>query len=144
MRWLVFLSVFITATAQANMSTKNTVKVYRWMDSKGVVTFSEYRPEKSSYVELEIEGDRVLKGKEQVSNLNNKSIESNDDSAVAVKELNTQAKVYCEKAQHNLKVLASFKNVRVLDENGNPKILNKSDVDQQRKLANRQIELFCK
>ncbi len=139
MRWLLLISALLVASAQASVTK---VKVFRWVDENGVVTFSEYRPEKSTYVELEIEGDRVLKGKEQVSNLDN-SKSSEESSAEAVKELNAQAKVYCEKARHNLKVLGSFKNVRVLDEDGNPKILNQNDVNQQRALAERQIDLFC-
>ncbi len=124
-------------------ASSQKVKVYRWIDEKGVVTFSEYRPQNSKYEELEIEGDRVLRGKETSNAIELPLSKNKDEDGSMINELNTQAKLYCDKAKHNLKVLESFNSVRVLDEKGKPKTLSEKDVAQQKRLANRQIELFC-
>ncbi len=143
MRFLIILCVFFMSVSNANAQK---VKVYRWVDDNGVVTFSEYRPKSNKYVELEIEGDRVRTGQfdSEGVDLTAGNRTTNGEPAPEVEELNSQAKMYCEKARHNLKVLDSFKNVRVLDDKGKPKTLTQNDVDQQKRLANRQVELFCK
>ena len=148
MRFLTILTglclVFLSDIAIAKIQK---IKVYRWIDDNGVVTFSEYRPKNSDYVELEVEGDRV---RTTARKAGNDTVEGENlginvgGGSGAVEELNSQAEQYCSKAKHNIKVLESFKNVRVLDDKGNPKVLTKEDVAEQRSLANRQIELFCK
>lgn len=148
MRFLAILSglclVFFANIAFAKIQK---IKVYRWIDDKGVVTFSEYRPKNNDYVELEVEGDRVRTTARKAGDRSDagEGLGINvGGSGDAVEELNSQAVQYCNKAKHNLKVLDSFKNVRVLDDKGNPKVLTKEDVEEQRSLANRQVELFCK
>ncbi|MDB2374451.1 DUF4124 domain-containing protein [Psychrosphaera haliotis] len=138
MRFLAILCMLLVSSSYAG---SQKVKVYRWIDAKGVVTFSEYRPQNSKYVELEIEGDRVLRGKKDDQSVEISINADKDDSMVD--ELNSQAKLYCDKAKHNLKVLDSYESVKVLDDKGNPKTLSQNDIAQQKRLANRQIELFC-
>lgn len=140
MKNLIATAILVVVVNQAHAAK---IKVYKWVDKEGVVTFSEYRPSKDDYVELEIEGDRVIGGKSgkvdyNLSALGRKKVDDN-----VVEELNEKATEYCNKAKHNLNVLDSFENVRVLDETGNPKVLNKDDVMAQRRLAMRQVELFC-
>lgn len=140
MKNLIAIAILLVVANQAN-ATK--IKVYKWVDKKGVVTFSEYRPSQDDYVELEIEGDRVVGGKSgkvdyNLSSLGRKQVDDN-----VVQELNEKAIEYCKKAKHNLNVLETFKNVRVLDESGQPTVLDKKDVMEQRRLAMRQVELFC-
>lgn len=146
MRFLGLVILLFSLLASFESAAKlEKIKVYRWIDEKGVVTFSEFRPQNVDYVELEVEGDRVRTTARQAdgSEASSENVGVNVGSD-AVQELNSQATQYCSKAQHNIKVLDSFKNVRVLDDKGNPKVLTKADVAQQRALATRQIELFCK
>ena len=140
MKYLILVAAFLLSLPSAQA---NKIKVYKWVDKKGVVTFSEYRPQEDDYIELEIDGDRVVGGNNDeldydLSGLDREKVDDN-----VVEELNTKASEYCQKAKHNLNVLDSFKNVRVLDANGQPKVLSQDDIMQQRRLANRQIELFC-
>lgn len=140
MKTLIAIAVFLIAVSPVQAAK---IKVYKWVDKNGVVTFSEYRPTQDDYVELEIEGDRVVGGKTgkddyNLSSLGRKQVDDN-----VVNELNEKAVEYCNKAKHNLNVLESFENVRVLDESGQPKVLNEEDIMQQRRLAMRQVELFC-
>lgn len=148
MRVLTTFTLICLMASSAALAKVEKIKVYRWIDEKGVVTFSEYRPKNMDYVELEVEGDRVRttthKQGDEAGQSENLGINVNGVGNNPIQELNSQATQYCQKAQHNLKVLDSFKNVRVLDDNGNPKVLTKEDVAQQKTLANRQIELFCK
>ncbi|MBU2884003.1 DUF4124 domain-containing protein [Psychrosphaera sp. B3R10] len=140
MKNLIAIAILMVVANQANASK---IKVYKWVDKNGVVTFSEYRPSQDDYVELEIEGDRVVGGKSgkvdyNLSTLGRKQVDDN-----VVQELNEKANEYCKKAKHNLNVLETFKNVRVLNEAGQPTVLDKKDVMEQRRLAMRQVELFC-
>lgn len=148
MRLLTTFTLICLLAPSVALAKIEKIKVYRWIDEKGVVTFSEYRPKNMDYVELEVEGDRVRttarKQGEESGQSENLGINVGGAGNNPVQELNSQAAQYCQKAQHNLKVLDSFKNVRVLDEKGNPKVLSKEDVAQQKTLANRQIDLFCK
>lgn len=133
----VFL-LFVTGSV-----TAEKIKVYKWVDKNGVVTFSEYRPPETEYIELEIEGDRVIGGQSEGLDYDLSSLQRDNVDEGVVDELNQKATEYCDKAKHNLNVLDSFNNVRVLDERGQPKVLSQEEISQQRRLANRQIELFC-
>jgi len=137
------ISLLVTLLLVVSPSYANKIKVYKWVDKKGVVTFSEYRPQETDYIELEIDGDRVIGGNSDELDYNLSGLQSGTTDEGVVEELNLKAKEYCQKAKHNLNVLESFRNVRVLDENGEPRVLSQDDVMQQRRLANRQIELFC-
>lgn len=119
------------------------IKVYRWVDQHGVVNFSQYRPSIKDYEEVFIEGKRLL------TSLNKPitGVEIKENKEVApevVAELDAQATKYCQKAKHNLKVLESFKNVKLMDNNGQPVELKNDEVLEQKRLALRQIEMFCK
>jgi hypothetical protein len=139
MKYLALTAICLLLSSEANAVK---IKVYKWVDEKGVVTFSEYRPESKDYEEIEVEGDRLI-GKDQGLDYDLSSLQPKKVKGEVVEELNQQAAKYCEKARHNMKVLDSFNNVRLLDEDGNPKVLSKEEVMEQRRLANRQIEMFC-
>jgi len=138
-----YFALLVTIILSIPLSYAEKIKVYKWVDKNGVVTFSEYRPQEDDYIELEIEGDRVVGGNNEELDYDLSGLEREQVDEGVVEELNQKADEYCQKAKHNLSVLDSFKNVRVLDENGQPKVLSQDDVMEQRRLANRQVELFC-
>lgn len=138
---LLFVTVLLLVISSS--VSANKIKVYKWVDKNGVVTFSEYRPPETEYIELEIEGDRVIGGQSENLDYDLSGLQRENEDEGVVDELNQKATEYCEKAKHNLSVIDSFNNVRVLDENGQPKVLSQDEISQQRRLANRQIELFC-
>ena len=140
MRFMLLLIGLLLASSQA---FANKIKVYKWVDEKGVVTFSEYRPQEKDYIELEIDGDRVVGGNNEALDYDLSGLQENKTEEGVVEELNLKAQEYCQKAKHNLNVLDSFKQVRVLDDEGEPQVLSEADTLQQRRLAHRQIELFC-
>jgi len=138
-----YLALIVTLLLSTSPAYAEKIKVYKWVDKNGVVTFSEYRPQEDDYIELEIEGDRVVGGNNDELDYNLSGLDREKVDEGVVEELNQKADEYCQKAKHNLNVLDSFKNVRVLDENGQPKVLSDEEIMQQRRLANRQVELFC-
>lgn len=143
-RTFVVTTLMVVAATISCPSLAGKIKVYKWVDQNGVVTFSEYRPETTQYVELEVEGDRVIGGKNQQLNYDFSNLDDGDVDETVVTELNQKANEYCQKAKHNLNVLESFNRVRVLDDEGQPKVLDEGQVTEQRRLAKRQIDIFCK
>ena len=140
------LFIGILLLSFTNVAGAEKLKIYKWLDDKGVVTFSEYRPETYDYEELEISGDIVEGNISDKSsyNFSYSQLNNNKPPADAVSTLNQQANDYCEKAKHNINILESFEDVKIIDADGNPSTMSKEEVEQQKKLANRQIELFCR
>ncbi|SFC85997.1 DUF4124 domain-containing protein [Pseudoalteromonas denitrificans] len=111
-----------------------TITIYKWTDAKGIEHFSYIMPKDAQYTTFEMKKPPPRKIKETEEAVAPESLSE---------QLAEQAKLNCEKAQDNLKVLADYSQVKFVDKSGKEQILTAKDKAEYTKLAEKRVALFC-
>lgn len=135
------LAFHITAVSSAQ-----NVTVYRWVDEKNVVHYSQHQPKHNDFTELSL--SVLTKPKNQQTEVNKKS-ENEVETLNALskkRETLTQSdasKSICEQAKNNVTTLRNYDKIQYTDENGEIKVLSDLEKEQQLAINEKQVEVYC-
>ncbi len=133
----IFIGLLIVMSAPTLAAE---ITVYRWVDEKNVVHFSQHQPSHDNYTELTMVEALKASAKKVAAD----PVEEPKQIAVAqsstVKE---RFKQKCEEAQANVKTLKAFDNIQTTDADGTTRMLSKEEKKQQLTLSNKQVEVYC-
>jgi len=113
------------------------VTIYRWVDKKNIVHFSQNQPEHNNYTELTI-------SKASAHNTQNEVAKKDDvqTKKLVVNESDLN-KEKCLTAQTNLSTLESFDVIQYKTESGESKVLSDKQKNDQLVLNKKQVDLYC-
>jgi len=137
------LSFSILLMATSVLASDGTI--YKWVDDKGIVHFSNSHPANKNATEVDIQvaySASVDDVKETASSTKTEDAADQESSELAEKN----AKMFadnCRSAQANKKILTGFKKILIQDENGNDKLLTGDDVTAQLELTDKHIDIYC-
>ena len=112
------------------------VTIYRWVDEKNVVHFSQNQPEHDNYTELTISKTTQHKQKTLTKD---KKIQTKKLS-ISENDINKEK---CLTAQTNLSTLESFDVIQYKTESGESKVLSDKQKNDQLVLNKKQVDLYC-
>jgi len=128
--------VFLALLNFTHIANATDVTIYRWVDEKNIVHFSQNQPEHDNYTELTIskatphqKNDLPKENKAQAKKL---SLDKN--------EMNKEK---CLTAQTNLSTLESFDVIQYKTEAGESKVLSDKQKNDQLVLNKKQVDLYC-
>jgi hypothetical protein len=125
------LCLAISFSAQAGTA-------YKWVDENGYTQISQFPPEgvdPDKVTRVNVKGPRVQPQQEEAK----EETPPTPDEAFA-KDVEER----CNKAKENLAVLEKSKVVRLQDPDGKIKELSEAETTQQRDLAKKEVDLYCK
>ena len=127
--FLIFMGCILTCEAK-------TITIYTWQDANGVVHYSQMMPKGIDYTTMDIRepAPPVI---EQVE------FEDKKSSPSLLTDLDKQTYDNCKKSQENLRVLAEFDDVKLIDEQGNETLLTEADKTLHKQLAEKKVKLYC-
>lgn len=112
------------------------VTIYRWIDEKNIVHFSQNQPVHDNFTELTISKSTPHKqkalAKEEKTQAKNTSVKGDDAN-----------KEKCLTAQTNLSTLESFDVIQYKTETGESKVLSDKQKNDQLVLNKKQVDLYC-
>lgn len=115
-----------------------TVTIYRWVDKDSIVHFSQQQPATNiEYTEL------VMKNNKS-SSQNNKTPEISTKANKLADNFEQDNLAKCDNAKSNILKLKQFEKIQSTDQNGESKVLSEIEKLQQIRLAEKQIDTFCK
>lgn len=117
------------------ISSATNVTIYRWVDDKQVVHFSQQQPEHENYTELSMSSPKVNSPIEKTTEK-----EEKEDTQLAIQG----SKDKCEEAKANLQTLMTYDKIQYKDEGGAIKILGKVQKQQQIQINKAQVEVYCR
>ncbi|MGB1199612.1 MAG: DUF4124 domain-containing protein [Thalassotalea sp.] len=126
---LAGVSLFTSATQ---------VTIYRWVDDKNVVHFSQQQPKHNNYTELSMSSP--VQSKPSTVATSEKQEELTDAEIPLQVE---DAKNKCEEAKANIQTLSTYDKIQYKDNNGSVKILGKKQKQQQLEVNKKQVEVYC-
>ncbi|WKE64943.1 DUF4124 domain-containing protein [Gallaecimonas kandeliae] len=116
--------------------------VYRWVDAKGNVHFSQTPPPGQKATSLEVDAPKPSSTPPAPIAPPEPKKEDKLDPSLA--KLKGQLKEACDRARENLKTLTTFDRVRMVDEKGEYHLLSDEDKAAQVKQYQQQIKDACK
>lgn len=127
--FLIFMGCILTCEAK-------TITIYTWQDANGVVHYSQMMPKDIDYTTMDIR-EPVPPAIEKVE------FEDKKSSPSLLTDLDKQTYDNCKKSQENLRVLAEFDDVKLIDEQGNETLLTEADKTLHKQLAEKKVKLYC-
>ncbi|WP_440876648.1 hypothetical protein [Thalassotalea sp. PLHSN55] len=122
------------------------ITVYRWVDDKNIVHFSQHQPAHDNYTELtmaqavQVSQEVKTPSVQQQLDAPLASTETQEPEAKSVQEESSEK---CAAARLNLKTLATFDKIQYTDANGDIKVLTNQQKNQQQALGEKQVEVYC-
>ncbi len=123
----------------SKISFAEEIIVYRWVDEKSIVHFSQHQPPHNNYTEL------------TMAAISSKLNSSSAASALAVEKAQEQARTKsedynekCETAKSNLSTLTEFQKVQYTDRHGEVQVLSDDEKELQLGINTKQVEVYCK
>lgn len=123
------------------------VTIYKWVDDKGVVHFSNSHPANKESTEVDV---RVAYSAANKKNSNTDNLVETEEEKLAVQmkieRTEKNAKMFtenCKSAQANQKILTSFNRILIQDDKGNDKLLTGDDIKTQLDLTKKHIDIYC-
>lgn len=116
------------------------VTVYRWVDEKDIVHFSQNQPAHDNYTELtmtEAYHPPVPDEKESAG-------EDSDTLLASTEGLTENSLAKCNEAKANVRTLSAFDKIQYTDSDGVTKVLSKLEKEQQLEISKKQVEVYCK
>lgn len=112
--------------------------IYKWVNDKGVITYSHDKPLSGKYTEVKITNQGKVESSKE------KAIEEDNDEPALAEALSKRADEFCTRAKHNLNILTAFDEVKLTGSDGTVKTLSPDELKEQQALAEKQIKIFCK
>ncbi|WP_199609174.1 DUF4124 domain-containing protein [Flocculibacter collagenilyticus] len=134
----IVISTFVYVYTTSLLASASSTTVYRWVDERGVIHFSQTKPASGEYKKMEVE-ERISPA---VSSSNLASNNDNSGNSLAA-EFSEKASQFCQRAKLNVELLSSNEEIQIRDKRGEYKTLSPREVKQQRALAKRQVSTFC-
>lgn len=125
------------------------IAIYRWVDEKNVVHFSQHQPQSSNYSQLTTVSSYRAREKDQSKSTNAPTVDDQlaqyekDKAEVIAKNEEIAAK-NCKAARLNEKMLNSFNKVMLTDSDGKNRALSDKEKKAQLALSKEHIGLYCK
>lgn len=125
------------------------IAIYRWVDEKNVVHFSQHQPQNSNYSQLTTVSSYRAREKEQAKSTNTPTVDDQlaqyekDKAEVLAKNKEIEEK-NCKAAQLNEKTLNSFNKIMFTDTDGKNRALSDKEKKAQLALSKEHINLYCK
>lgn len=115
------------------------ITVYRWVDDKNIVHFSQHQPSHDNYTEITMVEALKAKAKEV------KAVEQEPAPQKVVQSnvVKDRYSVKCEEAKSNVQTLVNFDKIQTTDDKGNVRFLTKEDKEKQLELSRKQVDLYC-
>lgn len=130
--------------------TAAEITVYRWIDDKNIVHFSQHQPSHDNYTELTMV--EAVKASKNIPN------DESTNAQVAVNQVAQQENSLannvnkpiienisdkCAAAKLNLKTLAVFDKIQYTDDQGQMQVLTNEQKNQQQELSEKQVKVYC-
>ncbi|TLU61437.1 DUF4124 domain-containing protein [Thalassotalea litorea] len=138
-RRIVLIPALMLLGSIAIQANAKDVTVYRWVDENGNIHYTQHEPIDNEYAEVKIETP-YNKAK---PSLMDKSIDTSVSQKVASAKLANQAAEKCANAKNNLRVLNDFPKVKVTEEDGSTRLLTPVEKQQQLRIAENEVEVYC-
>ena len=139
------LSCSILFLANSVFASDGTI--YKWVDDKGIVHFSNSHPANKSATIVDIQV-AYSASNEEITESDN--LETSEDERLKneqyIARTEKNAKMFaenCKSAQANKKILTGFKKILIQDENGVDKLLTGDDITAQLSITNKHIDIYC-
>ena len=115
--------------------------IYRWVDEKNIVHFSQQQPAHDNYTTLSINGSEQRRA--TTENPNNDQAENELDEEKPKSAIDEVMTKRCEEVKANKETLISFDRVQLKNADGELTILTEAEKAQQVAIADKQIEIYC-
>ncbi len=147
---LLAISIAIVGNLYSPTVTAKDIAIYRWVDKNNVVHFSQNLPKDDNYTQLTtVSSFKALSKKERQTlkerDAAEKILAEEKEQLVANEET---FKRNCQAAKDNIKMLSSFSEVLITEENSDGTTTNRvlSDQEKQEQLAlsKKHMELYCR
>ncbi|WP_394176753.1 DUF4124 domain-containing protein [Thalassotalea litorea] len=138
-RTIILVPAFMLLTTVAAQAIAKDVTVYRWVDKNGQIHYTQHEPIDNEYAEVKID---TPYNKSKPS-LMDKSVNTDIGSEVVSAKLAKQGKEKCVNAKNNLRVLNDFPKVKVTEEDGSTRLLTPLEKQQQLRIAENEVEVYC-
>ncbi|EKE68252.1 DUF4124 domain-containing protein [Gallaecimonas xiamenensis] len=140
---LLLLLSFSLGSWAAMPQGKDDNTVYRWVDSKGNVHFSQTPPPGKAVDAVKVDAPQPSSTPPTPV-----SVGQNDEKAESptqdLVKMRSQLKEACSRAKENLATLTSFDRVRLQEESGEYRVLSEEEKAEQITLYKEQIKEACK
>ncbi|OUL59422.1 DUF4124 domain-containing protein [Pseudoalteromonas ulvae] len=127
--FLIFIGGMQTCDAK-------TITIYTWQDANGIMHYSQMMPEGIDFTTMDIREPTPPKVEKNIP-----QVKENAPSLLT--DLDKQTQDNCKKSQENLRVLAEFDNIKLIDEQGNETLLTEADKVLHQQLAEKKVKLYC-
>ncbi|MCJ8320666.1 MAG: DUF4124 domain-containing protein [Colwellia sp.] len=121
------------------------VTIYKWIDDKGIVHFSNSHPadKDATIVDIQVAySSSIDEINESVQSEETPNVQDQEYTERAEKNIKMFAQ-NCKSAQANKKILTSFKKVLIKDEDGNDMLLTGDDITAELELTDKHIDIYC-
>ena len=120
---MTFRILFLTLIFYAGQALTSELTVYRWIDKKNVVHFSQHQPVGDEYTQFIISNQSKIISR---ADLNKTELPSTDITLPSSQKTQVQVATIdvskkCQEAKENVSMLIAFEKVQYTDENGDKK-----------------------
>lgn len=132
---LVFLLTLLSVTAVIKAAQ---ITIYRWVDDKNIVHFSQNQPEHDNYTEITM--NKNTPRQDKVAKQITKEQKTQQENQNSLTASNAEK---CLTAQNNLSTLESFDIIQYKTTSGESKVLSDKEKNDQLVLNKKQVDLYC-
>lgn len=128
-----------------NVSAEDNV-IYRWVDKNNVVHFTQHQPDHDNYTTIKManSGNRSSSPAEALPKANENTTAKVPNKAEEKSTIESTMEKRCQEAKTNVRTLNAFESVQFIDAEGNAKVLTEKEKNEQLKLSEKQVEVYCK
>ena len=147
---LLAISIAIVGNLYSSTVIAKDIAIYRWVDKNNVVHFSQNLPKDDNYTQLTtVSSFKALSKEERLAlkekDAAEKELAEEKDQLVASEET---FKRNCQAAKDNIKMLSSFNEVLITEENSDGtttnRVLSDQEKQEQLELSKKHMELYCR
>ena len=138
MRYFIYLIIFLSTSVQAG-------SIQKWVDEDGNIHYGDAPPVSVKTEQVRVIGAPSDPGK-ALPRLNNSgsgdSASSGEPGPSDVPE--DQAKLACDRAQEDLKVLKSSSRIKLKAADGTSRYMTTEEIEERRKTSEEDVKNYCK
>lgn len=144
MRYFIYLTLILSSVVNAG-------EIHKWVDQDGNIHYGDSPPVSSSSNKVKVDGKPSNPGRslprlgENSANedAGNTTDSEDEESANAPEVPEDQAKIACENAQKDLKVIKRSNRIKLKSADGTTRYLTTEEIADRRKKSEEAIEQFC-